>query len=95
MSSFHVDGRVCVRMEMDLVVRLGEFLVKADTVDKQLKALGHRLVELDGDFEANGLDEDLHLPTYTPARKAYGPGPSRLLPEGQSVFQHRARRQIS
>ena len=23
------------------------------------------------------------------------PGPSRLVPEGQSVFQHRARRQIS
>ena len=95
MASFHVDGRVCVRMEMDLVVRLGEFLVKADTVDKQLKALGHRLVELDGDFEANGLAEDLRSPTYAPARTAYVPALTRAAPGDQPVFQHRARRQIS
>jgi hypothetical protein len=95
MSSFHVDGRVCVRMELDLAVRLGEFLVEADTVDKQLKAMGHRLVELDGDYAPGGFADRPSVPTYAPAGKAYVTGHSRPVPAGQPVFQPRARRQIS
>ena len=47
MPSFHVDGRVSVKLDYDLAIRLGEFLINSKTKDKQFIALGHRLVSLD------------------------------------------------
>lgn len=49
MSSFHVDGRVSVRLEYDLAMRLGEFILSSGTEDKQFVALGHKLLNLDED----------------------------------------------
>jgi hypothetical protein len=96
MASFHVDGRVCVKMEAGLAVRLGDFLVESDVVDKQLKALGYRLVELYGDGEVDGFDEDApQVPTYAPVAKTYVPGSNRPAPGTQPVFQHRGPRRIS
>lgn len=49
MSSFHVDGRVSIKLEYDLAMRLGEFILSSDTEDKQFRALGHKLLNIDED----------------------------------------------
>ncbi len=76
-----------------MAVRLGELLVEADTVDKQLKAMGHRLVELDDDCPTEGCADGPSVPTYAPYGKTYVAGP-RPGSGGQPVFQHQARRQM-
>lgn len=45
--SFEVDPRVPIKIEIDLAVRLGEFIVKSGTADKQIMAFGHRLLALE------------------------------------------------
>ena len=45
--SFEVDPRIPVKIEIDLAVRLGEFIVNSGTVDKQIMAFGHRLLALE------------------------------------------------
>lgn len=52
MSSFHVDGRVSIKLEYDLAMRLGEFILSSGTEDKQFIALGHKLLSLDEDEAA-------------------------------------------
>jgi len=47
MSSFHVDSRIDLKIEFDLAVRLGEFILNSGMADKQLLALGHRLANMD------------------------------------------------
>lgn len=47
MSSFHVDARIDVKLEYELAVRLGEFIVNSGTVDKQIMALGYKLKNMD------------------------------------------------
>lgn len=47
MSSFHVDGRVTIKLEYELAMRLGEFILSNRTEDKQFVALGHKLLNLD------------------------------------------------
>jgi hypothetical protein len=51
MSSFHVDGRVAVKLEYELAIRLGELILSCGTEDKQILALGHKLVNMDEDNE--------------------------------------------
>lgn len=51
--SFEIDPRIPMKIEIDLAVRLGEFIVKSGTVDKQIMALGHRLVALEEKDEPN------------------------------------------
>ena len=46
MSSFHIDDRIEVKIEIDLAARIGEFIVQSGTADKQIMAYGHRLVAL-------------------------------------------------
>lgn len=46
MSSFHIDDRIEIKMEVELCTRLGEFIVNSGTPDKQIMALGHRLMSL-------------------------------------------------
>lgn len=45
--SFEVDPRIPMKIEIDLAVRLGEFIVNSGTADKQIMALGHRLLALE------------------------------------------------
>jgi hypothetical protein len=49
MSSFHVDARIAVRLEYELAMRLGEFILSSGTEDKQFLALGHKLVNIEED----------------------------------------------
>lgn len=51
MSSFNVDARIVVKLEYDLAVRVGEYLLNSGTEDKQILALGHRLVKVDEPVE--------------------------------------------
>jgi hypothetical protein len=62
MSSFHVDGRVSIKLEYDLAVRLGEFILNSGTEDKQLMALGYKL---------SNLDEEENSIQKRPVRKNY------------------------
>jgi hypothetical protein len=48
MSSFSIDDKVELKMDFDLAVRLGEFIVKYGTADKQIYALGMRLMAIEG-----------------------------------------------
>lgn len=45
--SFEVDPRVPIMIDIDLAIRIGEFIVNSGTVDKQIMAFGHRLVALE------------------------------------------------
>lgn len=47
LPSFEIDPRIPMMIEFDLAVRLGEFIVNSGTVDKQIMALGHRLMALE------------------------------------------------
>lgn len=47
MSAFHVDGRISLKMEYELAIRLGEFINKMKPMDRQIAALGARLAHLD------------------------------------------------
>jgi hypothetical protein len=47
MSSFHVDGRITVKMEYDLAVQLGEFIQANRPEDQRLRALGRQLTSLE------------------------------------------------
>jgi hypothetical protein len=47
MSSFHVDGRITVKMEYDLAVQLGEFIQANRPEDQRLRALGRQLSSLE------------------------------------------------
>ena len=49
MSSFHVDGRISIKLEYDLAVRLAEFILNSGTEDKQVLALAHKLSQIDDD----------------------------------------------
>ena len=49
MSSFHVDARIDVKLELELALRLGDLFLACDTDDKQIVALGHMLSNIDKD----------------------------------------------
>jgi hypothetical protein len=53
MSSFHVDARISVKLEVELAIRLGEMILSSGTEDKQILALGHMLCNIDKDDEEN------------------------------------------
>lgn len=72
--SFEIDDRIPILIDFDLAVRVGEFIVNSGTVDKQIMALGHRLVGLD-----HKQDE--------PKRWIPRPGPARRLPAVASQDQ--------
>jgi hypothetical protein len=62
MSSFHVDGRVSIKLEYDLAMRIGDFILSSGTEDKQFLALGHKLLNLD--------EEETDTPKF-PKRRDY------------------------
>ncbi len=45
--SFDIDPRIPIRLNVDLAFRLGEFIVKSGTADKQIMAFGHRLLSIE------------------------------------------------
>jgi hypothetical protein len=46
MSSFHVDGRISIKLDVELADRLGQLIMKSGSEDKQLVALGWKLVNM-------------------------------------------------
>jgi len=46
-NAFEIDPRVSISLEFDLAVRIGEFIVKSGTSDKQIMAFGHRLLSIE------------------------------------------------
>lgn len=60
MSSFHIDDRIEIKMEIELCNRLGEFIVNSGTPDKQIMALGHRLMSF---FENEGESRTRWIPS--------------------------------
>lgn len=68
--SFEVDPRIPIMIEIDLAVRLGEFIVNSGTVDKQIMAFGHRLVALE---EKEEPKKWIPRPGRQPLRNARSP----------------------
>lgn len=64
MSSFHVDARISVKLEVELALRLGEMILASGTEDKQILALGHMLCNIDKDDET-----DPTQPKWIPRKK--------------------------
>jgi hypothetical protein len=46
-NAFEIDPRVSISLEFDLAVRIGEFIVRSGTADKQIMAFGHRLLSIE------------------------------------------------
>lgn len=69
MSSFNVDARIVVKLEYDLAIRVGEYLLNSGTEDKQILALGHRLVKVDEPEEPNRVSNRMQKFPY---EKPYG-----------------------
>jgi hypothetical protein len=46
-SAFEIDPRVSISLDFDLALRIGEFIVRSGTVDKQIMAFGHRLLSIE------------------------------------------------
>jgi hypothetical protein len=78
--SFDVDPRIPIMLEIDLAVRLGEFIVKSGTADKQIMAFGHRLVALE---EKEDSKKWIPRPGRQPMRNGRPPIVSR---EGEDKF---------
>lgn len=64
MSSFHVDARISVKLEVELALRLGEMILASGTEDKQILALGHMLCNIDKDDESGEAN-----PKWIPRKK--------------------------
>ena len=64
MSSFHVDGRISVKLEYELALRLGELIFASGTEDKQLRALGHKLLNIEE--EENQTPPNKWIPRANP-----------------------------
>lgn len=47
LPAFDIDPRIPMRIDFDLAVRVGEFIVNSGTSDKQIMAFGHRLLALE------------------------------------------------
>jgi hypothetical protein len=46
-NAFEIDPRVSISLDFDLAVRIGEFIVRSGTADKQIMAFGHRLLSIE------------------------------------------------
>lgn len=64
-NAFDMDPRVSLSIDFDLAVRLGEFIVKSGTVDKQIMAFGHRLLSLDESESENHERKWIPRPRHT------------------------------
>ena len=81
MSSFHVDGRITVKMEYDLAMQLGEFIQANRPEDPKLRAFGYQLLNL----------EDSSNEPYDVGRNAYAQDMIRstgqIISDAQSGFR--------
>lgn len=67
MSAFHIDGRISLKMEYELAIRLGEYISKTNPADKQIAALGWRLARLADEDESSSEDRPEWTRTAIPA----------------------------
>jgi hypothetical protein len=68
MSSFHVDGRITIKMEYELAIRLGEYITKTRPADKQIAAFAWKLARL-AEEEQGETGEDWNEPAIPVARE--------------------------
>ena len=80
MSSFHVDARITLKVEYELAVRLGKFILDSGTEDKQIAAMGHKLCNLDEDED----DEPQAEPKWTSQRPGWN-APRHAVPTPASA----------
>jgi hypothetical protein len=80
MSSFHVDSRITLKVEYELAVRLGKYILDSGTEDKQILAMAHKLCNLDEDED----DEPQTEPRWTSPRQEWN-APRHSVPTPASV----------
>lgn len=68
MSSFHVDARISLKLECEMAIRLGDLILSSGTADKQLKALGHKLKNIE---EEDSEDYDSFVPSKDYCKNFY------------------------
>ena len=81
MSSFHVDARITLKVEYELAVRLGKYILDSGTEDKQILAMAHKLCNLDEDDDD---DESQPEPRWTSQRPGWN-APRHAVPTPASV----------
>lgn len=77
---FQIDDDIKVSLDFDLAVRLGECILNSSTIDKQIRALGHRLVAMD-ENKREGRQPEARQWIPRPARASTSP-PSGGFEEG-------------
>jgi hypothetical protein len=87
MPSFHVDGRIAVRMEFDFAVRLGEFILAQGTEDKQFQAFAHQLVNLESNVDVKNSPQIENMPKATSSEWSEKPNAMH-----EKVFTNRSRK---
>lgn len=78
MSSFHVDARITLKVEYELAVRLGKYILDSGTEDKQILAMAHKLCNLDED------EDDEPEPKWTSQRPGWN-APRHAVPTPASA----------
>ena len=46
-SAFTIDSKIEIKLDYEFAVRLGSFILNSNTIDKQIKALGFQLSNLE------------------------------------------------
>jgi hypothetical protein len=46
-SAFDIDSKIEIKLDYEFAVRLGNFILNSNTIDKQIKALGFQLSNLE------------------------------------------------
>jgi hypothetical protein len=64
-APFEVDGRVSLKIEFDLAMRIADVVLASGTTDKQVLALGHNLKNLEEEsFQRPRITNDQIDPFY-------------------------------
>lgn len=84
MPSFHVDGRISIKLDYDFAMKLAEFIINSRVKDAKLIALAHRLAQIDEDGEETKfVDRNKYVD------RKYNYNNSRL-PERENVSKDRS-----
>jgi hypothetical protein len=62
--SFHVDGRISIKLEYDFAMKLAEFILNSGTGDKKILALAHKLSNLDEEDGESSYNRAYENPVY-------------------------------
>lgn len=58
-SAFNIDSKIEIKLDYEFAVRLGNFILNSNTIDKQIKALGFQLSNLEEEEEPYEAEKEV------------------------------------